>query len=81
MSEKPKQPIQESPNNKRLSLAILISIAFHFVLLIVLGLWTVYRYVQEGDSEMEVAMEEGQEVEVQDEVVEEVEVTEIQPEV
>lgn len=47
-----------------------------------LGLWTVYRYVQEGDPGMEVAIEEGEEaVEAPQEVVEEVEVTEVQPEV
>ncbi|MCC5789074.1 MAG: hypothetical protein JJT75_05535 [Opitutales bacterium] len=66
---------------KRLSLAILISVIVHFVLLIVLGLWTVYRYVQEGDPGMEVAMEQGEEMEAPQEVVEEVEVTEVQPEV
>ncbi|MCH8541838.1 MAG: hypothetical protein LAT58_13870, partial [Opitutales bacterium] len=48
---------------KRLSLAILISVIVHFVLLILLGLWTVYRYVQEGDPGMEVAMEQGEEME------------------
>ncbi|MCH8476085.1 MAG: hypothetical protein LAT55_12765 [Opitutales bacterium] len=66
---------------KRLSLAILISVIVHFVLLILLGLWTVYRYVQEGDPGMEVAMEQGEEMEAPQEIVEEVEVTEIQPEV
>ncbi|MCC5789075.1 MAG: hypothetical protein JJT75_05540 [Opitutales bacterium] len=66
---------------KRLSLAILISVIVHFVLLILLGLWTVYRYVQEGDPGMEVAMEQGEEMEAPQEVMEEVEVTEVQPEV
>ncbi|MCC5790299.1 MAG: hypothetical protein JJT75_11735 [Opitutales bacterium] len=67
---------------KRFSLAILISVIVHFVLLIVLGLWTVYRYVQEGDPGMEVAMEKAEEaVESPQEVMEEVEVTEVQPEV
>ena len=66
---------------KRFSLAILISIIVHFVLLILLGLWTVYRYVQEGDPGMEVAMEQGEEMEAPQEVMEEVEVAEIQPEV
>ena len=70
-----------SSSSKRLSLAVLISIIVHFVLLIVLGLWTVYRYVQEGDPGMEVAMEEGEEMEAPQEEMEEVEVTEVQPEV
>ncbi|MCH8540830.1 MAG: hypothetical protein LAT58_08685 [Opitutales bacterium] len=66
---------------KRLSLAILLSIVVHFVLLIILGLWTVYRYVQEGDDGMEVAMEKGEDAAVLEEVMEEVEVSEVQPEV
>lgn len=47
-----------SSNKSRLSLAVLISIIFHFVLLILLGLWTVYQYVVEGDHEMAISMED-----------------------
>ena len=61
-------------------MAILISIIVHFVALIIFGLWTVYRYVQEGDPGMEVAMEEGEETAVEQQM-EEVEVTEVQPNV
>lgn len=78
MTENPLQKMV----GKRLSLAILISIVVHFVLLIVLGLWTVYRYVQQGDPGLEVAMEQAQQEEVQQELeIEEVEVSEVQPEV
>ncbi|MCC5789422.1 MAG: hypothetical protein JJT75_07295 [Opitutales bacterium] len=67
---------------KRLSLAILVSIIVHFVLLVLLGLWTVYRYVQQGDPGMEVAMEQAHEEEAVQEIeIEEVEVADVQPEV
>lgn len=59
--------------SKRLSLAILISIIVHFIILILMGLWTVYQYVVEGDPGMEVSMETGdaeEMVEQPDEVVE-----------
>ncbi|MCH8474814.1 MAG: hypothetical protein LAT55_06250 [Opitutales bacterium] len=81
MSTTPSPVKPQKQIRSRLSLAILISVVVHFVLLIVLGLWTVYRYVQEGDPGMEVAMEQGEEAEAPQEVVEEVEVTEVQPEV
>lgn len=61
-------------------MAVLISVIVHFILLILLGLWTVYRYVQEGDPGMEVAMEQGEEATVEEQM-EEVEVTEVQPNV
>ena len=58
--------------SKRLSLAILISIIVHFIILILMGLWTVYQYVVEGDPGMEVSMEQGEVVDApdQEEVVE-----------
>ena len=67
---------------KRLSLAVLISIVIHFILLVLFGLWTVYRYIQEGDPGMEVAMEAADQEQIEQEVtMEEVEIEEIQPEV
>ena len=65
---------------KRLSLAVLISIIFHFVILILMGLWTVYQYVTEGDHGMEVSMETG-ETEHFDEQQEEVEIEMVEPNV
>ncbi|MCH8475353.1 MAG: hypothetical protein LAT55_09015 [Opitutales bacterium] len=67
---------------KRLSLAILVSVIVHFILLVLLGLWTVYRYVQQGDPGLEVAMEQAHEEEAVQEIeMEEVEVDDVQPQV
>lgn len=74
-----------SPKNtivgKRLSAAILISIIVHFVLLVILGLWTVYQYVHDDGVEMSVSMEQQQPEDIPDEVVEPIEITEVSPQV
>lgn len=75
-----------TPSNKadlknRLSIAALISILFHFILLILLGLWTVYQYAVEGDHEMAVTMEESSGPEMDHEPVEEVIVEEMPQEI
>lgn len=67
-------PGKTSVVSKRLSLAILISIIVHFVILILMGLWTVYQYVVEGDQGMEVSMERGEAEEEFQEQTEEIEV-------
>lgn len=63
--------------SKRLSLAILISIIVHFVILILMGLWTVYQYVVEGDPGMEVSMETGDAEEMVEQPEEMVEIQEV----
>ncbi|MCC5790580.1 MAG: hypothetical protein JJT75_13195 [Opitutales bacterium] len=73
---------QQKEIGKKFSLAILISIVVHFILLVVLGLWTVYRYVQQGDPGLEVAMEQAEEEAAVEEIeIEEVEIDEVEPQV
>ena len=71
---------QTGTQSKRLSLAILVSIVFHFVLLVLLGIWTVYQYVLDDGLEMTVSMEEARvDDDMPEELIEPIEIPEVTP--